>query len=296
MDWLEITVTAAPLDAETVADLLQAHTHAGVAIEGDGVPPGHDSTLSLKAYLPRDGRLSSRSRALRHALSRLDVSQPLTVPRGRTVHEEDWANAWKEHFHVQRVGRLVMCPRWRRYRARPGEAVITLDPGMAFGTGQHPTTRMCLLALQQHLKSGDRVLDLGSGSGILAIAAALLGASEVVALDTDPLAVDIAKANVAANSVGGTVIVAEGSLGAAWPFAGAQDSPFDCVVANISSATICALAGGLVGALNDDGIGIAGGMSKERVEECRWTLSEAGARVMSTMAEGDWRTLIFERA
>jgi ribosomal protein L11 methyltransferase len=296
LDWLEVTVIAAPVDAETVADLLRAHTGAGVAIEGHSASPSDDDTLSLKAYLPRDARLPSRSRALRRALSHLGVSQPLSVPRGRTVHEEDWASAWKEHFRVQRIGRLVIRPRWRRYRACPGEAVITLDPGMAFGTGQHPTTRMCVLALQEHLKPGGRVLDLGVGSGILSIAAALLGASAVVALDTDPLAVEIAKANVAANGLAGTVIAAQGSLGAAWPFSGAADSPFDCVVANISSAAVCALAGGLVGALTDDGIGIAGGMSKERVEECRRALFEAGARVTGTMAEGDWRTLIFERA
>ncbi len=290
MDWLEITVVAAFEDAEAVADLLRAHSGAGIAIEGDG-----SRSLSLKAYLPRDSRLSTRRRSLRQALFALDVSQPLAVRRARTVREEDWANAWKEHFRVQRVGRIVIRPPWRRHRARAGELVITLDPGMAFGTGQHPTTRICLLALQERLRPGDRVLDLGTGSGILSIAAVLLGASEVVALDIDPLAVDIAKTNIEANGVADRISVAMGSVGSAWPFAGA-DSPFDCVVANIVSATIVELAGGLVGALRDGGTGIAAGISKERVDDCRWALSEAGARVVSTMAEGDWRTLIFERA
>jgi len=290
LDWLEISVVAAAADEEAVSDVLRERA-GGVAIEEDGAGQG---TLSLRVYLPRDARLPSRSRALRRALSHLDLSQPLTVLRGRTVHEEDWANAWKRHFHAQRVGRLVIRPRWRRYRAQPGEALITLDPGMAFGTGQHPTTRMCLLALQERVTAGWRILDLGVGSGILAIAAALLGAAEVVALDTDPLAVDIAKANVVANGVEDKVSVAEGSLGAAWPFHGAQDKRFDCVVANISSTTIIDLARELVGALKAGGLGIAGGISEERVDACRLALEQAGATVTATMSEGDWRTLLFE--
>ena len=167
---------------------------------------------------------------------------------------------------------------------------------MAFGTGQHPTTRMCLLALQERLTAGARVLDLGAGSGILAIAAALLGAAEVVALDNDPLAVGIAKENVAANGVDGKVEVAEGSLGAKWPFDGPQLSQFDCVVANISSATVIDLSAGLVGALKAGGLGIAGGISEERVDDCRSALEAAGARITGTMSEGDWRTLLFEVA
>jgi len=294
LDWFEIAVIVAPADEEAVSEVLRSHA-GGVAIEertnGSSRAPRR---LSMKAYLPRDERLPSRRRALRRALSRLELSQPLAMLRSHTVHEEDWANAWKEHFHVERVGRLVVRPRWRRYRAKADEIVILLDPGMAFGTGQHPTTRMCLLALQERLTAGARVLDLGAGSGILAIAAALLGAADVVALDSDPLAVGIARANVAANGVEEKVDVAEGSLGAAWPFDCAWQLRFDCVVANISSATVIELAGELVGALKAGGIGIAGGISRERVDDCRLALEQAGARVTATMSDGDWRTLLFE--
>ncbi|HUS82922.1 MAG TPA: 50S ribosomal protein L11 methyltransferase [Dehalococcoidia bacterium] len=295
MDWLEITVVAAAADEEAVSDVLRAYA-GGVAIEGgEGAPGGRGGRLlSLKAYLPRDARLPSRRRALRRALSRIEMSQPLAIAPSRTVREEDWANAWKKHFRVERVGRLVIRPRWRRYAAKDGESVITLDPGMAFGTGQHPTTRMCLLALQERLPAKVRILDLGAGSGILAIAAVLLGAAEVIALDTDPLAVDIAKENVAANGVEAKVNVGEGSLGAAWPFDGAWQRRFDCVVANISSATIIELSGDLVGALRSGGLGIAGGISEERVDDCWRALEEVGARVIDVMAEGEWRTLLFE--
>jgi ribosomal protein L11 methyltransferase len=288
LDWLEIAVVVAPDDEEAVSEVLRSHA-GGVAIEDDG-----NDHLSLKAYLPSDARLPSRRRALRRVLSRLQTSQPLTIRRARTVHEEDWANAWKEHFHVQHVGRIVIRPRWRSYRARPGDLVITLDPGMAFGTGQHPTTRMCLLALQERLTPGQRVLDLGSGSGILAIAAALLGASEIVALDNDPLAVEIAKANVAANGVDSNVRVGEGSLGATWPFEEPWQRRFDIVVANISSATVIDLAPELVACLKTGGVGIAGGISEERAGDCRKALEQAGAREISMMSEGDWRTFLFE--
>jgi len=291
LDWLEIAVIAAPDDEEAVSDVLRLHA-GGVAIEEHASDSMH--RLSLKAYLPHDGRLPSRRRALRRALSRLEPSQALTVLRSRTVHEEDWANAWKKHFRVERIGLIVVCPRWRRHRPRAGEIVITLDPGMAFGTGQHPTTRMCLLALQERVTLGMSVLDLGAGSGILAIAAALLGAAKAVALDNDPLAIEIAKANVAANGFEGKVSVAQGSLGAAWPFDASEPTRFDCVAANISSATIVELAGGLVDALKTDGLGIAGGISEERVDDCRLALEQSGARVTSTMSEGDWRTLLFE--
>jgi ribosomal protein L11 methyltransferase len=294
LDWLEIAVIVAPDDEEAVSEVLRSHA-GGVAIEERANTSSDEAhRLSLKAYLPRDERLPSRRRALRRALSRLELSQPLAMLRSHTVHEEDWANAWKKHFHVQHVGRLVVRPRWRRYRAKADEIVILLDPGMAFGTGQHPTTRMCLLALQERLTAGARVLDLGTGSGILAIAAALLGAADVVALDSDPLAVDIARANVAANGVEEKVDVAEGSLGAAWPFDGAWQRRFDCVVANISSATIIELAGELVGAVKAGAIGIAGGISRERVDDCRLALEQAGARVTARLSDGDWRTLLFE--
>ncbi len=287
MDWLEIAVVVAPDDEDAVADILRAHA-GGVAIEAN------DGLVSLKVYFPRDPRLPVRSRALRRALSRLDLSRPPDAVRTRTVHEEDWANAWKEHFRPQHIGDFVISPRWRRYRPKPGEAVITLDPGMAFGTGQHPTTRMCLLALSEHLKPGQRLLDLGTGSGILAIAGVMLGAAEVIAVDTDPLAVKIAGENVIANGVAAAVTVAEGSLGDGWPAALSPPSPFDCVVANISSATIIDLAGDLAGAVGDGGLGIAGGIGCERLEDCRRSLEDAGARIVGTLSEGDWRTLLFE--
>ena len=127
--------------------------------------------------------------------------------------ESDWRESWKKHFGVQRIGRaLVVKPSWTQYRLKGGEIVIEIDPGMAFGTGQHPTTAMCLRALEELVRPGMRVLDLGCGSGILAIAAAKLGAARVLALDIDPNAVRAARENAAANGVEPAIDVREGTL------------------------------------------------------------------------------------
>jgi len=301
LEWLELTVPAAPADVEAVAEVLRRYSPGGVSIEEPLLPQGETVSIDtsrpalVRAYLRRDERLPSRRRSLRRDLSRLALDVALPRLRGRWVREEDWAEAWKRHFHIERIGkRIVVSPRWREYRPRPDEIVIRLDPGMAFGTGQHPTTRMCLLALERHLLASCRLLDLGTGSGILAIAAVRLGAGEVVALDSDELAVAVARDNLTANAVDGRVTVALGSLGGAWPLFDPYHRAFDRLVANISSAAVIELAPELVSSLKKGGLGIAGGISDQRCDECRQALAEVGANIVEVMADGDWRTLIFE--
>jgi ribosomal protein L11 methyltransferase len=163
---------------------------------------------------------------------------------------------------------------------------------MAFGTGQHPTTRLCLALLEKHVRPGDRVLDLGTGSGILAMAAALLGASEVLALDIDPVAVRIAEANAAANSVEGRVTVAEGTLGALRSPLGR----FDCVAVNINAETILDVAAAVVAALRPGGIAIVSGITAQSVDECGRALRAAGAPVREVAAEDGWRAIVSRRS
>ncbi len=190
---------------------------------------------------------------------------------------------------VEHVGRVVIRPAWREHAAAAGEVVVGLDPGMAFGTGQHETTRMCLLALQDRLRPGDRVLDLGTGSGILAVAAAALGAGACLALDIEPQAVAAATANAALNGVAGRVEVREAQLESL------GDAAFDLILANINAATLSALAAGLYRSTRSGGSVVAGGIIAEREAGCREALAAAGLRLVEGRADGDWRTLVLMR-
>ena len=236
----------------------------------------------VRAYLPADGRELARAEEadVRLACAGLPPAQR------RLVDEGDWADAWKRFFRVQHVGVVVIRPSWRRYRPRAGETIVDLDPGMAFGTGQHPTTRMCLRALQTAMRPGGRVLDVGTGSGILAIAAARLGASEVLALDTEPLAVRVATGNAEANGVAPRVRVLRGTLDGA-----IASRRFDLVLANINAAAILSLATLLARATARDGTLVCSGLLEDGARSVAAVLRSQGMAVRRTRRGGDWRTL-----
>ncbi|HEX6506658.1 MAG TPA: 50S ribosomal protein L11 methyltransferase, partial [Chloroflexota bacterium] len=197
------------------------------------------------------------------------------------IDEEDWANAWKEHFQPLKVGRIVIKPTWREWQAQPDELVVELDPGMAFGTGLHPTTRLMLSALQTRVRPDMRVLDLGTGSGILAIPSAMLGA-DVTALDTSEVAVEVARENVAANSMSGRIRVDRGSIDA---LAGEQ---YDLVLANIIASVLSDLAPRLASALRPGGELLASGIIEERADVVRDAFTEAGLVLTHQESDGDW--------
>lgn len=206
------------------------------------------------------------------------------------VDEEDWAESWKEHFQVERYGEgIVVVPSWRAYEARADDVVIALDPGMAFGTGQHETTRMCLEALERSVTAGARVLDVGCGSGILSIAAAKLGAREVLAVDIDPECARITRENARRNACD-AVDARAGSAGGAWPFA-APMAGFDIVVANIVAAAIVPMAHELAGSLAPGGRLIVSGIIGDREGETIAAIECAGVAVAESRAMGDWRCI-----
>src|SRR6266851_2208295 len=222
-EWLELTTSAEAEAVESVSAVF-AEFGQGVAIEqvvessrdGDVVTLPADAPVLIKTYLPvRDPTTAQRRTRIEKgvwALGRLRQVGPLQV---RTLREADWANAWKEYFFVHRVGqRTVIVPSWRQaeYEARPDDVVLLLDPGMAFGTGLHPTTRLCLLAAESLVMPGMRVLDVGAGSGILSIAAAKLGAAHVAAVEIEPVAASVCHENVERNNVGDIVSVRAGTL------------------------------------------------------------------------------------
>jgi ribosomal protein L11 methyltransferase len=219
MAWLEVSLTVNGEAAEAVADLLTRFAPEGVALQAAHVvqPPeseqaqGSDEVI-VSAYLPVDAGLEGKRAQLEQGLWHLGQLLPLPNPSYRPVAETDWSESWKANFQPLRVGkRLMIVPAWLNPPLVPDDIAIRLDPGMAFGTGTHPTTQLCLEAIERHLKPGASMLDLGTGSGILAIAAAKLGAGPVLALDVDPEAVRVASENVIANGVvpAGPVVAGE---------------------------------------------------------------------------------------
>jgi ribosomal protein L11 methyltransferase len=244
------------------------------------------------------------------ALWHLGQLYPIPEPTFRLLAEADWAEAWKKHYCVLRVGqRTVIVPRWLSYAPEGGEVVITLDPGMAFGTGTHPTTRLCLEALERcvdsqrmdaasetgavrgAIRGAISVLDMGTGSGVLSIAAAKqVPTASMLALDIDELAVAAARENVAENGVSEQVEVALGSLEAA-------HGPYELIMINILAEVICALLGhGLADHLAPGGTVIASGIIDEREPEVRAAFEASGLVVVDRLLERDWVALVGRKA
>jgi ribosomal protein L11 methyltransferase len=298
-DLLEIAVEVAGVDGELAADIFRQKCPGGVVIE-----PGHrldaatetyvvdgDAPAVVKGYVPASPEAESVRKVLRLALSMAPLLQPAKWRRTRRLREETWRDAWKKHFGIQRIGRsLVIAPSWVRYEARDGETVVRIDPGMAFGTGQHPTTAMCLRALEEHVRPGLSVLDVGCGSGILAIAAAKLGAGRVLAVDIDPQAVKAAGENVLASDVAGVIEVREGSS-----LEAAGGERFGLVVANISGLALERLAQGVSAALADGGMLVASGFLEDAVDGLSRAFGSAGLAVRAVMEDGAWRAIVAER-
>lgn len=301
MQYLELTVAVRPRAVEAAAGLLRRYVPAGVSIEPAFEALDDDAAVvideagpvRLRAWLPGDADGGRAALApLRGELRALgdDLVRPLRV---RSVQDASWANAWKRHFPLLRIGRrLVVRPSWRRYRPRPGDVVIHLDPGMAFGTGHHATTRLCLEALEDRLVPEATVLDVGAGSGILSLAAGLLGAARADAVDIDPAAVLAAKENAARNGLLDILRVARGSLGEAWPFPEPPQGRYDSVFANLNSGLIQELARPLVNALRPEGVALLSGVSGDQEDICRDALTAAGGRIVECRADGAWRLLV----
>jgi ribosomal protein L11 methyltransferase len=304
--WLELAVEADIEAVEAVSEILGRVAPGGSSVEpafelvDEGLGARLDPTRPaiVRAYVPaRDAE--SAAAAVREAGAALGHLQafglrPIGELRTRLVDEADWADAWKAHFPVMRIGRrLVIKPTWRRHRARAHDIVLALDPGMAFGTGLHPTTRLCLAAVEILADRGDladaRVLDVGCGSGILAIAAARLGARGVLGVDIDQIAVDATASNARRNRLARRIRARAGSLPSGEP-------PFDVVLANLIASVLVRLAGGLHDELRPGGLLVASGIFVDRETEVADAFRGARLDVVERAAEGDWVALTARRS
>lgn len=298
--WLELSVYCSRETVETVANIMNEEGSGGVVIEDPAliveylhkgntetlapslkVPPGPE--IVVKGYFLCDCSVPDRLEIISRRLKELGV-------RWRTgeVRDEDWVNSWRAYYKPFKVGkRLVVKPSWENYVAGAGEIVIDMDPGMAFGCGTHETTTMCLELLEDLVRGGEEVYDVGTGSGILAIAAALLGARRVTAVDIDELAVRTAGENAKRNGVADRVVVVRGDL-----LDNLAGSGADLVVANIVAGVIIRLAPAAAGALKPGGRLIASGIIGERAVEVQTALSGAGFELERELVKGEWVALV----
>ena len=299
--WLELAVEADIEAVEAVSEILGRVASGGTSVEpafdlvDEGLGARVDPTRPaiVRGYVPaRDVSAAEAAAAeTADALGHLAAFGLRAIGdlRTRIVHEEDWAEAWKAHFPVLRVGRrLVIRPTWRRHRRAPDDVILALDPGMAFGTGLHPTTRLCLAALEAladaGLIAGARVLDVGCGSGILAITALKLGATEALGVDTDPIAIESTLANARRNRLARRIHARVGSLPSGEP-------PFDVVLANLIAGVLMPLAGALRDELRPGGTLLASGIFIDRETEVRGAFEAAGLVSEARTGEGDWVAL-----
>jgi ribosomal protein L11 methyltransferase len=306
--WVELLVAADLEAVEAVSEILTRYAPGGTSVEpgfgltDEGLGAVVDPTRPaiVRAYLSGldpagvEAAIGGATTALGH-LQAFGL-RPIGELRTRLVHEDDWAESWKSHFPVLRVGRrLVIRPTWRRHRRLPGDVVLSLDPGMAFGTGLHPTTRLCMAALETLADEGllarglarggaARVLDVGCGSGILAIAAAKLGAGELLGVDTDPIAVESTTINARRNGQTRRLRVRQGSVPSG-------EGPFDLVLANLIASLLVQLAEPLRGELAPGARILASGIFRDREGDVREAFEAAGLRLGRRWAEEDWVAL-----
>jgi len=287
--WVELTVEIHPFLGEAVANFLTEQGSRGVVQEEIPGPPGRLRERII-AYFPNDRFFAPRRQKIRlylHALRKLHRSS--LHFRSRVFREEKWAEAWKSNFKtLHATSRLVIKPPWENYFGRKGEVVIEINPGMAFGTGTHPSTQMCLEALEQLLlyyPHPPSVLDVGTGSGILAIAARKLGAHKILAIDIDPIAIACARKNAAANKTDGGIEFRVGSLNG-------LRRVFDIVVANLLPQELLSLAPSLPQRMAPAGTLIVSGLLLKQKKKMALTFAQLGLEVMRSKNSKGWICLV----
>jgi ribosomal protein L11 methyltransferase len=305
MQWIEAKITFAGdpqgVIVDLIADAFYSLDAKGVVVDDPFLEPAESwapdavarpQQPAVTGYLPADDRLEDRRQDLEQRLCRLARRQGFGYSvRYRAVDEEDWAESWKEFFWPQKItARIVVKPTWREYSAEPGQQIIEIDPGMAFGTGAHPTTALCVQLLDDYLQAGRTVLDVGTGSGILLIAAAKLGAGHLTGTDLDPMAVDVARKNLLQNHIAPSDFeLICGHL------AEEIDRTYDVVVANILADVIIDLLDQGVPATRPGGLFICSGIIEAYHARVAAKMAACGFSIVDVRKEEDWVALVGRR-
>ncbi len=291
MEWTQLKVTGRTEDRDLICSVMDVldpqlliEDYSDIDLKGvyadlidEAILSADKSVVSVSLFVPENRSAPEYCSYLRDRFRALGISAHISLSG---VDEEEWATAWRRFYHPTKIGsRLVVVPTWEEYRAEPDELVLRMDPGMAFGTGTHETTRLCCRLLEQRIRPGDKVLDLGTGSGILAIAASLLGASQCFAMDIDPVSVSVAQENILRNGMKNITCGVSDLLRNVNPDLG----PFRVITANIVADVIKQLSPQISPFLSSDGILIASGIIRERGEEVREQLVRDGFRVLDCL-------------
>ncbi|MCF6092862.1 50S ribosomal protein L11 methyltransferase [Microaerobacter geothermalis] len=311
MKWTEISIHTTQEAIEPVANILHEAGASGVVIEDPELLQrewedkfGEIYQLSpedfpeegviVKGYLPVTSFLAETIEEIKDRLNQLllyDIDLGLGTVTLSEVHEHEWATAWKKYYKpVQVSNKITITPTWEEYQPLSSdEIVIELDPGMAFGTGTHPTTVLCIRGMEKVIRGNESMIDVGCGTGVLSIAAAKLGVSSVLALDLDEVAVESAKINVKLNQVQHIVKVKQNNL------LDYISEKADIIVANILAEVILRLVDQVSYTLNDEGIFIASGIISNRAQEVISSLEKVGLEVIETLKDEDWVAIIAKK-
>jgi len=313
MDWMKITVLTTTIASDLVSQMLIDAGSQGTIIEDKNDvqmnqrPEGQwdiideeiarriGDDVKVTGFYPMDNRapdtlsfVKDRARELPNLAPGIDLGK-LEVTM-TTIDDEDWAENWKSQYKPFRLGKhIVIRPGWEEYDAEPTDKVVTIDPGMAFGTGTHETTGMCVSLVEEYVKPGMDVIDVGTGTGILAIAAAHMGAKHVLASDIDPMAVRVAAENIEINGFSGVIEAREGDL------LEAADTTADVVIANIIADVIIMISAPVRAFIREGGVFICSGIAREREDEVIEALKKAGYGRLDKRNDGEWTAIACQR-
>ncbi|MFS1513544.1 50S ribosomal protein L11 methyltransferase [Chengkuizengella sp. SCS-71B] len=315
MNWYEICIYTTEEASEQISNFFHDNGAGGVSIEESGsLNKERDTSLGqwyekplndfpegdaeIKAYFPEeidmDELIKSLERFVKNLID-LNINVGKAEVKSQIVNEEDWANAWKQYFKPVRITeKITIKPTWENYEAGENECVVELDPGMAFGTGTHATTSLCLKALEKAQVEGKNVIDVGTGSGILSIAAMKLGANQVLALDLDPVAVSSAKENVRINQLEQKITVQQSDLLQVLQTQHNSDQP-QIVVANILAEIILTFIDDVYNVLEHNGLYIASGIIKQKEDDVIQALEKSNFSIIEKLEQEDWVAIIAKK-
>jgi ribosomal protein L11 methyltransferase len=305
LKWAEVSIKTSHEATELVAEIFHDLGASGVVIEDPellndyihsglwdytDIPEAKDiEVVTVKAYLPVDDELDDKMRVFK---KEVDALVARNVDRGpgdiscNEIQDEDWSENWKQYFHTEKVGDIIVIkPAWEQYEAGPDDIVVEMDPGAAFGTGTHPTTSMCIRELEEIVRGGMEVFDVGTGSGILAITAVVLGAAKVTAVDYDETALKAARKNIVQNQVEDRITIGRSDL------LKQVDGKADLIIANIIADIVIRLFDELEAHLKPNGILLASGIIGDRIADVTESALAHGFVIEKVTEEKDWAAM-----